>query len=148
MATLTTNISQVIKNIKTKFELLEDREYLLRPLAVETIPLMKTRIHRDGEATDNSQIGTYSNGYMAARQKAGRGESRKIIVALTSKLEEDWQALKTERGWAIGFNAPFNAQKARWVEEGKGKIIFNLSADEKKYISERLQELINGAINP
>lgn len=147
MASITTNISAVIDRLKTKFELLEDKEYLLRPLATETIPLMKTRIHIEGEASDGGQIGTYSNGYMAARQKAGRGESRKIIVALTSQLEQDWAVLSTDNGYGIGFNNILNAQKARWVEENKGEIIFNLSADEKKYISERLQELVNGAIN-
>ena len=85
---------------------------------------------------------------MAAREKARRGESRKIIVALTSQLEQGWAVLATQKGYGIGFNNPFNAQKARWVEENKSKIIFNLAAEEKKYISERLQELVNGAINP
>ena len=148
MASVTTNIAAVIGKIVSNFELLQDKEYLLRPLAIETIPLMKERIHEQGEASDGSQIGTYSNGYMAAREKAGRGESRKIIVALTSQLEQDWAVLATQKGYGIGFNNPFNAQKARWVEENKSKIIFNLAAEEKKYISERLQELVNGAINP
>jgi len=145
MATITTNISQVVSNLKTKFELLENKDYLLRPLATETIPLMKERIHENGEATDGTQIGTYANSYMAARERAGRGESRKIIVALTSQLEQDWSVQPTDKGYGIGFNNQFNADKARWVEENKGKIIFNLSADEKKYISERLQELVNEA---
>jgi len=146
MATITTNINQVISNLKTKFELLENKEYLLRPLAIETIPLMKERIHIDGQASDGSQIGSYANSYMAAREKAGRGESRKIIVALTSQLEQDWSVQPTSTGYGIGFNNVLNAKKMRWVEEQKGKIIANLSAAEKKYISERLQELVNGAI--
>ncbi len=146
MATITTNISQVISNLKTKFELLENKEYLLRPLAIETIPLMKERIHVDGQASDGSQIGSYANSYMAAREKAGRGESRKIIVALTSQLEQDWSVQPTPTGYGIGFNNVLNAKKMRWVEEQKGKIIANLSAAEKKYISERLQELVDGAI--
>ena len=145
MATVT-NIAQVLGNIKTRFDLLRDKEYLLRPLAIETIPLMKERIHEQGEASDGSQIGTYANSYMRQREKAGRGESRKIIVALTSQLEQDWAVIGTTNGYGIGFNNPFNAQKARWVEEQKSKIIFNLSAKEKEYIKERLQELVNGAI--
>ena len=145
MATVT-NIAQVLGNIKTRFDLLRDKEYLLRPLAIETIPLMKDRIHERGEASDGSQIGTYANSYMRQRAKAGRGESRKIIVALTSQLEQDWAVIGTTNGYGIGFNNPFNAQKARWVEEQKSKIIFNLSAKEKEYIKERLQELVNGAI--
>lgn len=147
MVTVITNISAVVDQVLTKFELLKDKEYLLRPLAIETIPLMKERIHIEGQASDGTQIGTYANSYMRQRENAGRGESRKIIVALTSQLEQDWSVLATTNGYGIGFNNSFNTEKARWVEENKKKIIFNLSADEKKYISERLQELVDGAIN-
>lgn len=146
MATVTTNISQVVNKIKSNFELLKDKEYLLRPLAIETIPLMKERIHERGEGSDGGQIGQYANSYMRQREKAGRGESRKIIVALTSQLEQDWADIATTTGYGIGFNNPFNLQKARWVEEQKSKIIFNLSASEKQYITERLQELVDGAL--
>jgi collagenase-like PrtC family protease len=145
MAAITTNISAVFNSLKTKFELLEDKEYLLRPLAIEVLPLIKERIHIEGKASDGSQIGTYANSYMAQRERAGRGESRKVIVALTSQLEQDWSVQPTNRGYGIGFNNVLNVQKMKWVEEQKGKIIANLSADEKKYISERLQELVNGA---
>lgn len=147
MATVTTNISAVLGKVVSNFGLLKDREYLLRPLAIETIPLMKDRIHQDGKASDGSQIGSYANSYMAARERAGRGESRKIIVALTSQLEQDWAVVATPTGYGIGFNNPFNLQKFRWVEEQKSKIIGNLSADEKQYITERLQELVNGAFD-
>lgn len=145
MATITTNISQVISRLKSNFELLEDKEYLLRPLAIEVLPLMKERIHIEGKASDDSQIGTYSNGYMAAREKAGRGESKKVIVALTSQLEQDWSVQPTPTGYGIGFNNKINVDKMGWVEEAKGKIIANLAPEEKKYIRERLQELVDEA---
>ena len=145
MATVT-NISQVVDQIKTMFDILRDKEYLLRPLAVEIIPMMKERIHVDGKASDGSQIGEYANSYMRRRQEAGRGQSRKIIVALTSQLEQDWAVLATNTGYGVGFNNPFNAEKLRWVEEQKSKIISNLSAEEKQYITERVQELVNGAL--
>jgi len=136
---------KILGDLLSKFEILQDKQYLLRPLAIETIPLMKERIHEKGAASDGSQIGQYSNGYMSRRAEAGRGTDRKIIVALTSQLEQDWSVQPTDKGYGIGFNNPLNAQKARWVEAGQGKIIFNLSAAEKQYISERLQELVNGA---
>lgn len=147
MVTITANISQVLGKIASNFELLKDKEYLLRPLAIETIPNMKERIHKEGEATDGGQIGQYSNGYMRQREKANRSDDRKIIVSLTRQLENDWAVLGTSNGYGIGFNNSFNTQKARWVEAGQKKIIFNLSEQEKQYITERLQELINGAIN-
>lgn len=137
---------QIQGDLLSKFELLLNKEYLLRPLAIETIPLMKERIHENGQASDGSQIGEYANSYMRARAEAGRGPSRKIIVALTSQLEQDWSVQATDNGYGIGFNNVFNAQKMRWVEEQKGKIIANLSAGEKEYISERLQELVDGAL--
>lgn len=143
-----TNLVGVFSKIKTNFEILKDREYLLRPLAIETIPNMKERIHKEGQASDGEQIGTYSNGYMRQREKNNRSEDRKIIVSLTRQLENDWAVLATTNGYGIGFNNLFNAQKAGWVEAVKKKIIFNLSADERTYIRERLQELVNGAINP
>lgn len=142
MASITVTISE---SLVSKFDLLRDKEYLLRPLAIETLPLMKERIHVEGQASDGSQIGEYANSYMRRRAEAGRGQSRKIIVALTSQLEQDWAVLPTDNGYGIGFNNALNAQKMRWVEEQKGKIIANLSADEKQYISERIQELVNGA---
>lgn len=148
MDAITTNITQVIDRIRSNFELLKDREYLLRPLAIETLPLIKERIHERGEASDGSQIGEYANSYMRRRAEAGRGPSRKIIVALTSQLEQDWSVQPTDNnGYGIGFNNVFNAQKMGWVEEQKSKIISNLSAAEKQYITERLQELVEGALN-
>lgn len=145
---ITTNIGEVLTRIKSNFELLKDKEYLLRPLAVETIPNMKERIHKDGLASDGNAIGTYSNGYMRKREENKRGEDGKIIVSLTRQLENDWSVIGTPNGYGIGFNNSLNTKKARWVEQNKQKIIFNTSTDEKKYIRERLQELVNGAINP
>lgn len=144
---ITTNIGSVINRIQSNFDLLKDKEYLLRPLAIETIANMKERIHRDGQASDGSQIGTYSNGYMRQREVAKRGESRQVIVSLTRNLEKDWAPIGTTTGYGIGFNSPTNTKKMRWVEENKGKIIANLSADEKNYITERIKELVNGAFN-
>ena len=184
--TVTTDINQVLNQVAGNFELLLNKEYLLRPLAIETIPNMKERIHKDGAGSDGAQIGTYSSGYMAIRtgnyanakktkegkvKNAGvftkgakafsdvaskkqnprpnynRSSDTKVIVSLTRQLENDWAVLGTEKGYGIGFNNPFNKDKAGWVEENKKRIIFNLSEYEKQYITERLQELVNGAIN-
>lgn len=145
--TVNTDITQVFKSMATNFELLLDKEYLLRPLAIETIPSMKDRIHKQGKASDLGPIGTYSTGYLKLREEKGRGKDEKVIVSLTRQLENDWAVLGTSKGYGIGFNNPFNKDKARWVEDAKSKIIFNLSPDEKQYITERIQELVNGAIN-
>lgn len=197
MATVTTNISQVVSRVRSNFELLLNKEYLLRPLASELIPLMKTRIHVEGQATDGGQIGTYSSEYMKvrtgnygnsvkfvkgakkgqiknagifskkkvqlygynqgvfidatkdnkARPNYNRSNDTKVIISLTTQLEQDYAVVATEKGYGIGFNNKHNRDKAGWVEETYSKIIFNLSAEEKQYISERLQELVNGAFD-
>lgn len=69
MATLTikTNIDNVIAGITADMDAVFNKDYLLRPVAIETIPMITERIHEKGQASDGSQIGTYSPGYMAVR---------------------------------------------------------------------------------
>jgi hypothetical protein len=68
--TVNTNISLVTANLRKKLGLLKDKEYLLRPVATELIPLMTDRIHQKGIASDGGPIGTYSKGYMVVRTGA------------------------------------------------------------------------------
>jgi|ERR1043165_4430558 hypothetical protein len=67
MVTIKLNVQSVVDLVKAKIEKLQDKEYLLRPLAFGEIELMTKRIHVDGLASDESRIGTYSKGYMAIR---------------------------------------------------------------------------------
>lgn len=146
--TIEANIAKVISGIAGKLEKLKDKNYLLRPVAIETIANMKQRIHKDGKASDGGQIGTYSVGYLKLRQaKYKRSSDQKVVVALTSQLENDWAVLATENGYGIGFNNPFNGKKARWVEKNQKKTIFNLTKDEKQYVTERLDELTKDALD-
>lgn len=147
MVTVKVDISKVTQKVESIFDKLRDKDYLLRPLAIETIPNMKERIHKEGNASDGNQIGTYSTGYMRERERNKRGGDKKIVVSLTRQLENDWSVLGTSTGYGIGFNNPLNTQKARWVEQTKKKIIFNLASAERDYIRERVEELTNDAIN-
>lgn len=133
--------------LKRKLEILKDREYLLRPVAFELIPEMTQRIHQEGKASDGSQIGTYSNSYLRTREKNNRSADTKVIVSLTRQLENDWAVMPTEKGYGIGFNNAFNVQKMRWVEEQKGKKIATLSEKERKYAIDRINELVNAALD-
>lgn len=149
MAALTIKLdfSKFTQDLEQRISKLKDRDYLIRPVAIELIPLMTRRIHQRGEASDGSQIGTYSSDYLKLREsKYNRSSDTKVIVALTSQLENDWAVIATEKGYGIGFNNPFNAQKARWVQEKK-KIYLALSEQEQKFVQERFQELINNALN-
>lgn len=184
MITITTNIAEVLGQITGQLNLLKDKEYLLRPLAVELIPMMTDRIHQKGQATDEKQIGTYSPGYMKVRTgnygnagvyksgprkgqkkdsgvftkganagqprpKYNRSSDTKVIISLTRQLENDWSVLEgPNNGYAVGFLNELNFKKARWVEDTYNKVIFYPSATEIKYITERLNELVNAAITP
>lgn len=123
-----------------------DPNYLLRPVAIEVLPMMTERIHRKGQASDGSQIGTYSNSYLKQREKNNRGKDTKVIVSLTRQLENNWSVLETTNGYGIGFTNPFNKEKLGWVEEQKGKVISSLSNEEINYAFERVNELVENAI--
>lgn len=142
------NIKIVSASISKKLELLKNREYLLRPVAIEVIPMMTERIHQKGEASDGGQIGTYNNSYLKLRQKKyKRDAGNKVIVSLTRQLENNWSVIATQNGYGIGFTNPFNLQKARWVEGIKDKTIFSLSKAEQQYAVERINELVSDALN-
>lgn len=83
MLTIKTNIGAVTDAIRAKLALLSDKENLPRILAFDTIDLMTKRIHIDGKDSDDTQIGTYSKGYMAVRtgnfknsEKFSRGKNK------------------------------------------------------------------------
>lgn len=147
MITIKTNITQVFARLQAVLDKLKDREYLLRPVATEIIPMITERIHKEGKASDGSQIGTYSNSYLRQREKHNRGKNPKVIISLTRQLENDWSVVATTRGYGIGFLNSFNAQKLKWVEQNKGKIVSRLSTEEKQYAIDRINELVNAAIN-
>lgn len=142
-----TNIKIVSESILKKLNILNNREYLLRPVAFDIIALMTERIHSEGKASDGSGIGTYSSDYLKLRQKKfKRSSDAKIIVSLTRQLENDWSVIATEKGYGIGFNNPLNFQKAGWVEENKDKKIFKLSKPEREHAEKRLTELVQDAL--
>jgi hypothetical protein len=147
MITVKSNIKVVTGRIKQQLETLKNKEYLLRPVAIEVIPLMTERIHQKGEASDNSQIGTYSSGYLKLRQKKYKRDSSTMVIAsLTRKLEQDWAVIATTNGYGIGFLNPLSLQKLRWVEGTKSKTIANLSKSEQQYAVDRINELVAEAL--
>jgi hypothetical protein len=147
MATIQTNIGEVTERIRDKLALLGSKDYIPRALSFDLIDLMTRRIHMDGLASDESQIGTYSKDYLSLRKrKYQRSGDTKIIVSLTRQLENDWNVIATDGGYGIGFLNPFNLQKARWVEQNKGKKIFSLSPTEQQYVNDTINQLVKDAL--
>ncbi len=147
MITIKSNIGQVTQEIKEKLLKLADKENLPRILAFDTIDLMTNRIHQEGKAANESQIGTYNKSYLKLRErKYNRSSDTKIIVSLTRQLENDWSVIATGRGYGVGFLNPFNLQKARWVEENKNVQIFSLSKSEENKLSEIIAENVSNVL--
>jgi len=145
--TITSNFNEVVGSLEKSIAKITDKNYLLRPVAIEVIPILTERIHGKGVASDGSQIGSYSNSYLAYRKKRNRGADPKVIVSLTRQLENDWSVLETPNGYGIGFTNAFNTQKLQWVEEGKGKNIGSLTSQEIDYAFDRITELVTNAFN-
>ena len=61
------NADDFVQGVSKKLQALANPEYLLRPVCLELVDTMTKRIHVDGKASDDSQIGTYSDGYMKVR---------------------------------------------------------------------------------
>lgn len=146
MITVRTNIAQVFQKLQADLNKLRDREYLLRPVATEILPMITDRIHQKGVASDGSPIGTYSNNYLKKREENKRGKDTKVIISLTRQLENDWSVIATEKGYGIGFLNSFNAKKLKWVE-AKHKVVSRLSKEETDYAIDRINELVNAALN-
>lgn len=68
--TMRSNIGEMSARVLGKLAILNDKEYLLRPVCFDMIELMTKRIHIDGKNSNDAQIGTYSKGYMALRTGA------------------------------------------------------------------------------
>lgn len=66
MISISSNISQVITTVSEKLKNV-DVKAMTTEQASTLMAAMRTRIHRDGKASDGSQIGTYSKGYLTTR---------------------------------------------------------------------------------
>lgn len=147
MASVKSNIGEVTARIQSKLSKLGDKEFIPRTLSFDLIDLMTKRIHIDGLAADGTEIGRYSSDYLKLRERTyNRSSDSKIIVSLTRQLENDWNVIATDRGYGIGFLNSHNHDKARWVEENKGKKIFSLSAAEQQYVNDTVSQLVKDAL--
>lgn len=67
LISIKTNLDGVAGIIQKQLDKLNDKEYLLRPVAQNMIVLLHRRIHVDGKDSNAEQIGLYSKGYLALR---------------------------------------------------------------------------------
>lgn len=138
------NLDDFSNEMRRKFQELKNPEFLLRPVCFDLLDLMKKRIHNKGLDSSEQPIGSYKESYLKLRvEKYGRTEDDKIILSLTSKLENDWAVIESgEKSYGVGFLTDTSLKKARWAEENKDKIIFSLSKKELDYASESFSDYV------
>ena len=113
----------------------------INPILLTVHQQVKRRIHDQGKAANNSQIGTYSLGYLKTRQKKGLGGNKKVILEFTGQMRRDFVPIK--QGQYIvgsGFNNLENVKKSRWVERTYKKIIYALTRRETSLLGNLLQK--------
>lgn len=113
----------------------------INPILLTLHQQIKRRIHDQGRAANNSQIGTYSAEYVKQRQKKGLGGSKKVILEFTGQMRRDFVPIK--QGQYIvgsGFNNPENIKKAGWVERTYRKVIYDLTKKERNLLASLLQK--------
>jgi hypothetical protein len=105
------------------------------------------RIFTQGKAADGSSIGTYSEGYLKTRRKAGYPNSSKVILQATRQMDNDWSVISAGNSVGLGFKNSFNADKSEWVEETYNKSIFDHTEAELTLLESLIDKEINKVLN-
>lgn len=135
-------------------KVLTDKDSTLRPVAIELVEMMATRIHDDGLASDGSLIGSYTEGYLALREGRGLGSDKKVILVLSRKLYNSWSAFPTDNGWAVGFvddaatDGVTSRKKIEYAEQHFGKKIIDPTEEELRFAADKLLEIVNELLSP
>jgi len=116
------NIPAVIGTILAKFRELENPETVSRAAAAAVLPELHERIHERGERPDGTEIGTYSNAYLALRKRSGKGSDEQVIISFTRMLQNGYTLQATPNGYTIGNISEGSNKKIEWMEERYGNI--------------------------
>ena len=130
---------------------------------------IKHRVHVEGKASDGSNIGEYSEGYMKVRtdnfksKKIVRGErkgqhrkiynrngNKMVVLSLTRQMEMDMSStnpIPIENGFGIGYNNDLNYKKAKWQEETYNKKIWDLTDRENETVRNIISDYVEKITN-
>lgn len=102
------------------------------------------------EQKKKGQAGVFTKGKNKgqARPTYNRQNDTKVILSLTSQMEQDMQVMQTDNGYGIGYSNELNYNKAIWNATRYRKDIWGLSVDElnqmeaigERYVKERLNK--------
>lgn len=96
-----------------------------------------------------TSAGTFTKGKNKGkpRPRYNRDLSRKVILSLTRQMENDLSIQALPNGWGVGYNNPFNYDKATWLQDDTyEKPIWLQSPDEEKAVKDRILKYIDDAI--
>lgn len=146
MAAINIDISGFLGTTQMLIQQLQNVDVSVRPIAVEMVGIMHKRIHTDGLDSNETKIGQYSSGYLQKREKKGLGTGTDVIFVYTRKLSNSWTAVRTPRGWGVGFvdqgaDGVTAMQKIRFYEQRTGKKILDVSQSERDYAFTRIAEI-------
>ena len=129
--TIKTNLSEVLTNLIAQMNEQLGRQ-IAREVAVSLKPVIAVRIHQEGKDANGDQIGTYKPSYLELRtKKYKRTADPTVILSLTKQMENDFSVQETQLGYGLGYNNPFNYQKAQWNELNFKRLIFGLTNEEQ-----------------
>ena len=113
-------------------------------LSVATSMLAATadRIFSQGKDATESEIGTYSKGYLKTRARKNYPSSTKVILQATRQMVNDWHVINNDKELGLGFINQTNADKSGWVESTYGKDIFKHSKKELTLLNKLLDKEI------
>ena len=129
--TIKTNLSEVLTNLIAQMNEQLGKQ-ITREVAVSLLPVVHDRIHEAGKDASGNQIGTYKPSYLELRvKKYKRTTDPTVILSLRRQMEKDFSVQETPLGYGLGYNNPFNYQKAQWNELRYNKLIFGLTENEQ-----------------
>ena len=137
-----------LKSLIKTMNILAKTNRLEASVATTMLAVTADRIFDQGKDADNSQIGTYSPGYLKTRVKDNYPSSSKVILQATRQMVNDWSVINNGDSLGLGFKNQFNADKSGWVEETYDKDIFKHTKDElstlQKVLDKEIKRVLNG----
>ena len=144
--TINTNIQQVFGGIAKQLQsaMLDKVD---RALYSSLLGEIKDRIFEKGKDSNDSAIGNYSKPYMKTRLKWNQPNDRKVIIALTNELQNDFKVVPDGKGWGLGTTNELNYAKIKFVENTYKRKIFEPTEKEQKMFVDGVQLYVNNQLN-
>ncbi|MDR2003949.1 MAG: hypothetical protein LBQ74_13030 [Prevotella sp.] len=80
------------------------------------------------------------------RPKYNRGDDPKVILSLTSQMEQHLTVIQISDGYGLGYENEFDYNKAVWNETRYKKSIWGLSVEELDNMEDTINEFLNAAL--